>query len=64
MTQETSPRGAHLVGSITLESVEDVFLTSVREIGGHLEYDDERSGAFAVVISSGDPFSGRGENDT
>ena len=33
MTQETSPRGAHLVGSIPLESVEDVFLTSVREIG-------------------------------
>ncbi len=52
MTQTTSPRGAHLVGSIPLESVEAVFRTSTRELGGHLErLPDGELGARSIWIA-------------
>ena len=52
MTQVTSAKGAHLVGSVPLESVEAVFLTSVRELGGHLErLPDGELGARSIWIA-------------
>ncbi len=52
MTQVTLPIGAHLVGSVPLESVEAVFLTSVRELGGHLErLPDGELGARSIWIA-------------